>query len=203
MRVPVALHSELTEYASLLRALRTRDAMDLTVHLKKPSPFAGPSDLDHPINKVDISKPQPKRDHWTRWPLLLQDVPIPEWTLEDEVAVIASRVIKARSTPTFPVSEGPLEHDDPSHTDYVMNTEFEEDDPDHPFYVPYLTSIIATLLSTIFSLLAKHTPSRPASMQNRIEPLNWRSVIDVMVACQVPEYSNPKYVLTFSHVCVL
>jgi hypothetical protein len=68
----------------------------------------------------------------------LEDVPIPEWTLEDEVAVIASRVMKSRPTPTFPVFEGPLEHDDPSHTDYVVvNREVEEeDDPDplpHPF----------------------------------------------------------------------
>ena len=243
-RVPPALHFELTEYASLLRALRTRDAMDLTAHLTKPSPFtlrpqseppenldndnlddellddlssrpasavnsrensaiAGPSDLDHPTNKAfaevpvidKASKkviPKRKRDQWTRWPLLLEDVPIPEWTLEDEVAVIASRVMKSRPTPTFPVFEGPLERDDPSHTDYVMNTEFDEDDPDHPFYVPYLTSITASLLSTIFSLLAKHTPARSASMQNRIEPLNWRSVIDVLVNCDDSEYANPK-----------
>lgn len=177
-RVPAALHFELTEYASLLRALRTREAMDLTAHLTKPSPSTGR-----------------KRDNWTRWPLLLQDVPIPEWTLEDEVAVIASRVIKA---PTFPVSQGPLEHDDPSHTDYVMNTQCDEDDPDHPVYVPHLTSIIASLLSTVFSLLARHTPARPASMQNRIEPLNWRSVIDVIVGCGISEYANPRYVFSFS-----
>ena len=253
-RVPASLHFELTEYASLLRALRTRDAMDLTTHLTKPSPFtlpppqrsepvnlenvlddellldddlssrstsavnsrensaniAGPSDLDHPINKAieevpaaaQSSKkkaPKRKRDHWTRWPLPLEDVPIPEWTLEDEVAVIASRVMKSRPTPTFPVFEGPLEHDDPSHTDYVVvNREVEEDDdPDHPFYVPYLTSITASLLSTIFSLLAKHTPARSASMQNRIEPLNWRSVIDVLVNSDDSEYANPKYVLLY------
>ena len=245
-RVPAALHFELTEYASLLRALRTRDAMDLTAYLTKPSPFAlpprsepvsldnenlddellddlpsrspsavnsrensaiaGPSDLDHPINKAIAEEPgkaskkvapKRKRDHWTRWPLLLEDVPNPEWTLEDEVAVIASRVIKSRPAPTFPAFEGPLEHDDPSHTNYVINTEFEEDDPDYPSYVPYLTSITASLLSTIFSLLAKHTPARPASMQNRIEPLNWRSVIDILVNCGDSEYANPKYVVFF------
>ena len=190
-RVPAALHFELTEYASLLRALRTRDAMDLTAHLTKPSPFTLPPQSEPVTKKV---APKRKRDQWTRWPLLLEDVPIPEWTLEDEVAVIASRVMKSRPSPTFPVFEGPLEHDDPSHTDYVMNTEFDEDDPDHPFYVPYLTSITASLLSTIFSLLAKHTPPRSASMQNRIEPLNWRSVIDVLVNCDDSEYTNPKYV---------
>ena len=213
-RVPAALRHELTEYASLLRALRTRDAMELTKQITRPSPFtlhpenasiAGPNDL---INQTTTApspaKPKRQRDRWTRWPLLLEDVHIPEWTLEDEVAVIASQVMKARPTPnTLPVFEGPLEHDDPSHADYVMNMEYEEDDPDHPFYVPYLTSMTASFLSTIFSLLAKHTPARPASMQNRIEPLNWRSVIDVLATCDVPEYSKPRYVVSFLSLWVL
>jgi hypothetical protein len=149
--------------------------------------------------------PKPKRDQWTRWPLPLEDVPIPEWTLDDEVAVIASRVVKSRPTPAFPVFEGPLEHDDPSHTDYAREVEEEDDDPDHPFYVPYLTSVTASLLSTIFSLLAKHTPPRSASMQNRIEPLNWHSVIDVLVNSDDSGYANPKYVLVFplSFMCVV
>ena len=49
-------------------------------------------------------------DQWTCWPILLEDVPTPEWTLEDEIGVIASRVMKSRPTPTFSVFEGPLEH---------------------------------------------------------------------------------------------
>jgi hypothetical protein len=50
-RVPAALHFELTEYASLLRALHTRDidAMDLTSHLTKLSPFA----LPQPVVNLD------------------------------------------------------------------------------------------------------------------------------------------------------
>jgi len=60
-------------------------------------------------------------------------------------------------------------HDDPYHTDYVMNVQSEEDDIDYPFHVPYLTSIPRSLLSTIFS--CQNIPARPASMQNRIEPL--------------------------------
>ena len=212
-RVSAALHYELTEYASLLRALRTSDTMDLTAHLTKPSTLPPQSEpvvnLDNDSLEAELLEEEPaeaskkkvaphkrKRDQWTRWPLLLEDVPIPEWTLEDEVAVIASRVVKSRPTPTFPVFEGPLEHDDPSHTDYVMNTELDEEDPDHPFYVPYLTSVAASFLSTIFSLLAKHTPARPGSMQNRIEPLNWRSVIDVLADCNNSEFANPKYVVS-------
>ena len=69
--------------------------------------------------------------------------------------------------------------------------------PDDPFYVPYLISITASLLPTIFSLLAKHTPAHPTSMQNRIEPLNWIPVFDVLVDRDDSEYTNPKYVFLF------
>jgi hypothetical protein len=60
----------------------------------------GPSDFDHPqaINKA-TPKQKLQVDHWQwtrRWLLLLDDSPIPEWNLEDEVAVIASRVVKSR-----------------------------------------------------------------------------------------------------------
>ena len=77
--------------------------------------IAGSSDLNHPVNKVfeeeyaakkKVSPPKQKRDQWTRWPLLLDDLPIPEWDLEDEVAVIASRVVKSRPTSTFPELKG-------------------------------------------------------------------------------------------------
>ncbi|CAA7269888.1 unnamed protein product [Cyclocybe aegerita] len=141
------------------------------------------------------SKPkQIKRDHWTRWPLLLDDVIKPEWTLEDEVAVIASQVLKSRVSPSFPIPISE-ENDGREDDEFVyVNTEVDEDDPDHPFYTPYLTSIVASYLSTMLALLASHTPARPASMQNRIEPLNWRAVLDVVVSCGVPEFSNPKVV---------
>ncbi|KAL5520659.1 hypothetical protein ACEPAF_2660 [Sanghuangporus sanghuang] len=44
-RVPAALHSELTEYASLLRALRTQHALDLSVHLSQLPSRYGESEL--------------------------------------------------------------------------------------------------------------------------------------------------------------
>lgn len=250
-RVPAALHHELTEYASLLRALRVRDAMDITKHITKPSPFAmgvvnddneelnSDDDLDEDeeashgkkstlyassgtsLEGTGATPPQSmsakakgkrkaedfptsgkrkqrRRNHWTRWPVPLQDVLLPEWTLEDEVAVIASQVMKLRPPPVFPVSPvGSDEVDDEEGDDQfirVMDMEVEEDDPDIPFYVPYMTSIVAEYLSTILGLLASLTPARPASMQNRIEPLGWRTIIDVVVTCGIPEFTNAKYV---------
>jgi hypothetical protein len=252
-RVPAALHHELTEYASLLRALRVRDAMDITKHITKPSPFAlgvvnddneelnsdddldGDEEASHrkPTSHASGSKsgtslegtgatppknmsakakgkrkaedfPTPgkrkqrRRNHWTRWPVPLQDVLLPEWTLEDEVAVIASQVMKLRPPPVFPVSPAGSDDmvDEEGADEFVraMDMEVDEDDPDIPFYVPYMTSIVAEYLSTILGLLASLTPARPASMQNRIEPLGWRTVIDAVVTCGIPEFTNAKYV---------
>lgn len=154
----------------------------------------------------ELSEPpeQIRRDHWTRWPLLLKDVLLPEWTLQDEVAVIVSQLVKSRQPLVFPVPNvspdchgmetagGDEYEDEDDRLIHVMDMEVESDDPDPPFYVPYLTSIIAKYLATIFSILASHTPARPASMQNRIEPLNWRAVVDVVVSCGIPEFANPK-----------
>jgi len=248
-RVPAALHHELTEYASLLRALRVRDAMDITKHITNSSPFALEARNDEELNSDDDldddeeashrkssipptpsltslggtdatptkkmsakargkrkaedspfagKRKQRRRDHWTRWPVPLEDVLLPEWTLEDEVAVIASQVIKLRPPPVFPVSPaGSDDMDDEEGEDQfvrVMDMEVEEDDPDIPFHVPYLTSTVAEYLSTILGLLASLTPARAASMQNRIEPLGWRTIIDVVVTCGIPEFTNAKYV---------
>ncbi|KAF8964814.1 hypothetical protein BDZ97DRAFT_2075072 [Flammula alnicola] len=266
-RVPAALHRELTEYAALLRALRVRDAMDLTKHLTRANPFALPPQLDDdvelnsdddldddelldgshshvpyppstiasesrpgtpvagPSNLKSTVRPtsakakgkqkakepaapkQRRRDHWTRWPLPLEDVLNPEWTLEDEVAVIVSQLMKMRPRPPFPVPvAGPdeaMEEDEEDRAFTVADIEFDEEDPDPPFYVPYIVSIIANYLSTILGLLASFTPARPASMQNRIEPLNWRAIIDVVVSCGIPEFANAKYVASLSRYVVV
>ncbi|KAF9045343.1 hypothetical protein BJ165DRAFT_1528223 [Panaeolus papilionaceus] len=231
-RVSATLHSELTEYTSLLRALRTNDALDVTKHLtnapsfarlddpdainisSSSSPMAGPSDLNHANNfdfadesdngssrkgksRENSMPARNRRDHWTRWPLLLNDVLPPKWTLDDEIAVIASQTLKRRPSPQFPV---PCESLDGQHTGdepeivHARDLELDEDDPDLPFFVPFLTTTIANYLVTLLSLLNAHTPARPASMQNRIEPLDWRAVIDVIVCSGIQECSNPKIV---------
>lgn len=234
-RVSATLHSELTEYTSLLRALRTNDALDVTKHLtnapsfarlddpdainisSSSSPMAGPSDLNHANNfdfadesdngssrkgksRENSMPARNRRDHWTRWPLLLNDVLPPKWTLDDEIAVIASQTLKRRPSPQFPV---PCESLDGQHTGdepeivHARDLELDEDDPDLPFFVPFLTTTIANYLVTLLSLLNAHTPARPASMQNRIQPLDWRAVIDVIVCSGIQECSNPKCVLHY------
>lgn len=45
-RVPAALHSELTEYASILRAIRTNSTLDIVPQLTQTKPYAGSSHVD-------------------------------------------------------------------------------------------------------------------------------------------------------------
>jgi len=237
-RVPAALHRELSEYASLLRALRTRDTLDVTKHLTKPSPFnlnqasddlhpSSEDEMDEMLDKLSKSnhfsstlsshtddaqssrsrsrsrdigvscrKKHVPRNHWTRWPLMFDDVLEPEWTLEDEVAVISSQVLRAHVAPLSLQAASVNDSEEPEEDLVVLDMQLEDDDPDYAYYIPSLTFIISNYLSAILGQLASLTSPRPASMQNRIEPLNWQAVIDAVVSLGDPEFSNPKCVST-------
>ena len=52
--IPAALHAELTEYSSLLRALRTSDTLDLASHLIQPPPsFISQASLAGDVSVTD------------------------------------------------------------------------------------------------------------------------------------------------------
>ncbi|KAG6884815.1 hypothetical protein C0993_008034 [Termitomyces sp. T159_Od127] len=243
-RVPAALHSELTEYSSLIRALRASDSLDVTSHLarakfdhgSKPdnsdsdtsdgdsqeemqrettdyedeygtdtmtnaypstSPVLPPRSVSQSRSgsiegsqdrkrKRLSSPPQRRRDAWTRWPLLLDDIHMPEWSFEDEIGYLAEHILKHPSRIILPSHEA--EKDDRVHGD----VEFEDVDDVDPLYLPYLTEAASNYLSTILALLVAHTPNRPDSQQNRVEPIGWRAVLDVLSASGDPNVADPK-----------
>ncbi|KAI9464863.1 hypothetical protein HD554DRAFT_1233510 [Boletus coccyginus] len=77
--VPTTLHTELTEYTSLVRVLRTARTLDLTSHL-----------LQHAAQQQHNDP-----DTWTPWPLI--DCPVPEWSLQDEIEQLAETVARAQT----------------------------------------------------------------------------------------------------------
>ncbi|KAG6907601.1 hypothetical protein DXG01_008219 [Tephrocybe rancida] len=255
--VPAALHSELTEYSSLIRALRASNTLDIASHLAKAGPgrdadsdrelgsndddddytqesireYAGRREvhLEHeydtdtmavpptssvfnsrdvsPSHEARSSSPkegslrsgsrkrktlsssppkQRRRDAWTRWPLLADDVHMPEWSFEDEIGHLAERTLKRHPRPQFPPDEGDNQGDDS-----LLDLEDIETDPS---YLPHLTHAATNHLSTILALLVAHTPNRPNSQQNRIEPMNWRAVLDVLGSCGDPSVADPKMI---------
>jgi hypothetical protein len=264
--VPTALHSELTEYSSLIRALRTNNALDVTSHIAKPlagsslqprdteedlnsdddddddsegggedlevdagrsedndafsetplnipesasqsreiSPTSGRSSpLDSPQSlgrkrkwkRKSLSPSEPRRrDAWTRWPLLADDVHIPEWSLEDELGLLAANALKNQNRPPLPPShaETPALRSDASE-----DPDSDDADGDPSTYLPHLLNASSNYLSTILALLVAHTPNRPHSQQNRIEPIGWRAVLDMLSSCDDPRVANQKCVLLY------
>lgn len=170
--VPAALRSELEEYSFLLRALRTNDTLDLSSQLirtagssrnsedgdARSSPSASPGEVSE-----SNSNPRKPKDPWTRWPLLVQDVPIPEWTLQDEVERLANKFLQ------------PL--DDPN-----QESEEDADEPIESAAVKHLTLETTEYLSHLFAAIAAHVPLVKESMQNRFRPFNWENIIAIVGA---------------------
>ncbi len=198
-RIPAALHGELTEYSSLLRALRTERTLDVSSQISKhfqsiptvvendehnsededeeshpTSPVAGPSSqspsqiatLKRKSDEISTSSPTPppkrkkkqkQADIWTKWPLLPEDLPQLQWGLEDEISVIVSQLQK------------------------VHQQGNEEDDDEDREFLPHLHLSTSNCLEAILGTVAAHTPLRPDSLQNRLNPIDWRFVLNVLV----------------------
>jgi len=169
--VPTALRSELEDYSFLLRALRTNDTLDLSSQLIRAAGSQTPEGDDAhgpPLSPTveasgsnsNLRKP---RDIWTRWPLMIQDVPIPEWTLQDEVERLTNKFLQPPS-------------------DSNEETEEDVEDPVDSATIKHLTLEIAEYLSHLFATIAAHVPMVKESMQNRLRPLNWENVLAIIGA---------------------
>jgi hypothetical protein len=189
--VPAALHTELSEYASLLRALRTSDTLDLSSQLAKAQPRTStsahevdtenaedgiipasrnttPNDILSSKSKGSPATQGPsKKTNWTRWPLLEGDVHTPEFGFEDEIATIASEALKLQHQADTESDNGPPEDDDEEA--YLPQS-----------FLDSLTLASSTHLSQILSMLAAHIPLAETSMQNRIKPMGWEDVLDIV-----------------------
>ncbi|KAH9854578.1 hypothetical protein C2E23DRAFT_725823 [Lenzites betulinus] len=229
-KVPTALHSELTEYSSLLRALKTSSTLDLVQHLAEPPPTSlrASSDLDDvslpdedlqersddpPLTESvsrDITSevgssirsrvssqtrerlPSGKakqRDTWTRWPLLSGDVHVPEWSLQDEVMYTAQEALASLEATAAAKREVPdeglksKEEIEPSSD--LSDEEAGEALALSPVALRAMTADSAAFLARILALLAAHVPNAEKSMQNRLRPINWETVIDIACAHDV------------------
>ena len=164
--VPTALRSELEEYSFLLRALRTNDTLDLSSQLIRTAGTSQTSEDDyaHGLSPAEASgsnaNSRRPKENWTRWPLSVQDVPIPEWTLQDEVERIGNRFLQPPSN---------------------LNEESEDaEEPIDPIALNHLTLETTEYLSHLFAAIAAHIPMVGGSMQNRLKPLNWENILAII-----------------------
>jgi len=225
--IPTALHSELTEYSSLLRALRTNSILDVSHHLTqhgRADDSSASDDSDQESHESSSASEEPatgakrkrrdetppfkKRDKWTRWPLLLNDLHKPPWSFQDEIAIIASQALKLFPPPAFSKEPSLSEDDSSAHSDEVPSQDdgddqhedldMDVDDPDHQSYLGFIAMSASTFLSNVLMLLSSNTPPRPPSMQNRIEPLDWRSVLEIVSVYGDNNVVDERYVLLLS-----
>jgi hypothetical protein len=199
MSVPTALHAELSEYSFLLRALRTSNTLDVVSHLtnvpaSKDEPDFEIQDVSNQgaphehtpeaLGSVSNIKRKRKlrggglgttsgksRDTWTRWPLLADDVHVPEWGLEDEIKLLALHSLRQYSPHKFL---------DPSPED--AGTDADEDDILPPSTVKALTLSSSSHLSSILAIISAHIPLYEKGLQSRLKPVGWESVVDMMGA---------------------
>jgi hypothetical protein len=208
--VPAALHSEISEYASLLRVLRTTDTLDITTQLTR---LDSPSSPRHAISmneeetgqreastlsRVDrtgISSlsveghgrpstldasilPRMSRNTWTRWPLLTEDLHIPEWGFEDEVHSLAKRALLFNYS-----TSNRLPADTASVSRGVDPNVLSEDQIEAllpPSSLRTLADVSSSHLEHVLSALASYSPPVDKSTQHRRLPISWESVLNIV-----------------------
>ncbi|KAH9927933.1 uncharacterized protein BXZ73DRAFT_78394 [Epithele typhae] len=124
-----------------------------------------------------------ERDLWTRWPLLAGDVHVPEWGLIDEVKHAVEQVLKSSHSPTTSHTSSTAPAADIDENASPTLDDIPLPDDDYPTLsqagLQALTVDAAAVLTRILGLLSAHVPIAEKSLQNRIRPMNWETVIDV------------------------
>jgi hypothetical protein len=222
-RVPAAFHSELTEYASLLRAIRTRSTLDIVPQLTQAKPNVGSphfdsdqesslgSDDDAHLNDREAVREPPESatchdvqqslngngeataknaskstkrsrrkggdDTWTRWPLLKEHCPIPEWSFDEEVAAIAEQCYRFQSSSSQNASAEDAE--DAATSGAAGSDSDDMSDLLSSAYLTGLTSDAASKLTRVLALLASHRVNATFAKHGRIAPMSWVDVLEV------------------------
>lgn len=210
--VPAALHSEISEYASLLRVLRATDTLDITTQLTRinspPSPWHATSategetgqreaSISLHVDRMGVSSssvqdrgrlsaldasnpPRMSRNTWTLWPLLAEDLHIPEWGFEDEIHLLAKQALLSDFS-----APDQLPADNASESRGVDPNVLSEDQIEAllpPSSLRTLADVSSSHLEHILSALASYSPVVDKSTQHRRQPISWESVLNIVSA---------------------
>ncbi|KIY49809.1 hypothetical protein FISHEDRAFT_13625, partial [Fistulina hepatica ATCC 64428] len=99
--------------------------------------------------------------------LLARNAFVTEWGLQDEIAVLAARYSRDQAEDNTCGNGLPEDHED-------------EDDVLDERYISAVTASSRSFLARIFSLIAVHTPSRASSLQNRLKPISWVNIMELL-----------------------
>ncbi|KAF8480052.1 hypothetical protein DFH94DRAFT_739970 [Russula ochroleuca] len=222
-KVPAALHSEISEYASLLRVLRVTDTLDITTQLTRLDSPSLPwratsvneeetgqreaSTISH-VDRMGVSSssvedqgrpsaldasipPQMSRNTWTRWPLLAEDLHIPEWGFEVEIYSLAKQALLFDlSTPNQ------LPGDTSSESRRIDSNVSSEDQMEAllpPSSLRTLADASSSHLEHILSAVASYSPVVDKSTQHRCLPISWESVLKIVSATGLVDGRSVSY----------
>ncbi|KAG1817632.1 uncharacterized protein BJ212DRAFT_1480189 [Suillus subaureus] len=173
VRVPAALHTELTEHAMLIKTIRTNHLLNLTHQLYSHASAQRAVDLEN----IRQGKGKLKsRDTWTTWPLI--DCFIPEWLVEDEVKSLAEAVAHQLKTKCL---SGGHRHQSESQDD-VEEKDDDELEPLSPSFFQALVWQATKVLVCILDSILEQRPAVADSMQNRMWAFNWEGVLRVLIS---------------------
>jgi hypothetical protein len=203
--VPASLHSEISEYASLLRALRATDTLDITSQLTRLDSAPSQRDLE-PTNEEEagqnaaptsshagrgdvsfieemghspaLSTSRTSRNTWTRWPLLAQDLHVPEWRFEDEVHSLARQALLFESSTSNPLPASTTS--EPPCMGFNVPSEDHVEALLPPSSLRILADVSSSHLEHILSALASYSPIVDKSTQHRRHPIGWESVLNIV-----------------------
>ncbi|KAI0317978.1 hypothetical protein OF83DRAFT_75309 [Amylostereum chailletii] len=205
--VPAALHSELSEYASLIRVLRTNSTLDVASQLtRQHTPLSSTPNRSHqhpsptspsvaPTEATSISKGKgrasttnnesPKtRDTWTRWPLLAEEVHVPEWDFQEEIRLLAHQSLDLHTgrSSTLARSSNSTRLNSPT-----LSIPGEESDDDTDNFLPEdsvraLADVASSHLERVLASFVAYVPQAEKSSQNRYKPIGWEMVLKVASA---------------------
>jgi hypothetical protein len=114
------------------------------------------------------------RDTWTRWPLLVNDIARPEFTIEEEIQGIAIKAVQRNWHAALRAADEP--QPDP---DDLASFEV---DPEAYFADGHLDATADLgkgYLESILCALVRAMPKTAMSMFNRTKPLDWMDVLQV------------------------
>lgn len=203
-QIPTELHSELSEYSSLLRALRTSHTLDLSSQLtqRQSSPQSGSTsqeDLDELIALDDADRSQDDLRAEADAHTLNAMTADSSYHGARSSASQSQGKKKSDTWTRWPLLAGDVLVPEWGFEDeiklfalhvlrshYGQDATSDEDDWDEEFessaWSSFLAQVSSLHLSRILALLATHTPIGNKSMQNRINPVGWEMVINALGA---------------------
>ena len=119
----------------------------------------------------------------SRWPHLVHETFVPEYTLRDEVEALALSVLRSQTSASRGMGSERSRLPENNSSEEIVEDDYNDSSNTTalpPAFTSALTQEISLLLTHVFALLAHHRPVAASSLQNRLAPIGWESLLDIV-----------------------